>query len=84
MSVSAKRGLEWDQERRVAPTGGGRFRPVHYFRSEHPLSAKPRGRRIPILELSTNDLRRILAAAELIQSSVATIQPGEFRQLEIP
>ena len=42
------------------------------------------GRRIPILELSTNDLRRILAAAELIQSSVATIQPGEFRQLEIP
>lgn len=42
------------------------------------------GWRIPILELSTNDLRRILAAAALIQSSVATIQAGEFRQLEIP
>ena len=33
------------------------------------------GRHIPILELSTNDLRRIRAAA---------IQPGEFRHLEIP
>ena len=42
------------------------------------------GRRIAILELSANDLRRILAAAALIQSSVATIQAGEFRQLEIP
>lgn len=41
-------------------------------------------RRIPILELSTNDLRRILAAASSIQAAVATIQPGEFRQLEIP
>jgi hypothetical protein len=42
------------------------------------------GRRIPILELSTNDLRRILAAALLIQSALAAIQPGEFRQLAIP
>ncbi len=42
------------------------------------------GRRIPILELSTNDLRRILAAASLLQSAIETIKPGEFRQLEIP
>jgi hypothetical protein len=42
------------------------------------------GRRIPILELSTNDLRRILAANSLLQSTLATIKPGEFRQLEIP
>ncbi len=42
------------------------------------------GRRIPILELSTNDLRRIQAAAELIQSAIAAIRPGEFRQLAIP
>jgi hypothetical protein len=42
------------------------------------------GRRIPILEPSTNDLRRILAAASLIQSAVAAIQPGEFRQRAIP
>ncbi len=42
------------------------------------------GRRIPILELSTNDLRRIQAAAAMIQSTVAAMQPGEFRKLEIP
>jgi len=42
------------------------------------------GRQIAILELSTNDLRRIQAAAELILSAVAAIQPEEFRRLEIP
>ena len=42
------------------------------------------GRQIAILELSTNDFRRIKAAAELIQSAVAEIQPKQFRQLEIP
>jgi predicted nuclease of predicted toxin-antitoxin system len=42
------------------------------------------GRRIPILELSTNDLRRILAAATQIQNAVAMIKPGEFKQLKIP
>ena len=42
------------------------------------------GRRIQILELSTNDLRRILAAASLLQSAIETIKPGEFRQFEIP
>ena len=42
------------------------------------------GRQIAILELSTNDLRRILAAAGKIQDAVAAVQPGDFRQLEIP
>ena len=42
------------------------------------------GRRIPILELSSNKLRRIQAAADLIQSTIAAIQPGEFRHLDIP
>jgi predicted nuclease of predicted toxin-antitoxin system len=42
------------------------------------------GRQIAILELSTNDFRRIKAAAEMIQSAVAAIQPREFRQLEVP
>lgn len=42
------------------------------------------GRRIPILELSTNKLRRIQAAVALLQSAVAAIQPGEFRSLDIP
>jgi len=39
---------------------------------------------IPILELSTNDMRRIQIAAPLIQSAIAAMQPGEFRQLAIP
>jgi predicted nuclease of predicted toxin-antitoxin system len=42
------------------------------------------GRTIPVLELSTNKLRRLSAAATLIQSAIATMKPGEFRHLEIP
>ena len=42
------------------------------------------GRQIAILELSTNDLRRIQAAEALIRSAIETIQPREFRRLEIP
>ena len=42
------------------------------------------GRQIAILELSTNDYRRIRAAVEMIQSAVVKIQPREFRQLQIP
>ncbi|HKW28411.1 MAG TPA: DUF5615 family PIN-like protein [Verrucomicrobiae bacterium] len=42
------------------------------------------GWQIAILELSTNDLRRIQAAGALIQSAIETIQPREFRRLEIP
>ena len=42
------------------------------------------GRRIAILELSTNKLRRLQAAAALLQSTIASMKPGEFRSLEIP
>jgi hypothetical protein len=42
------------------------------------------GRRIAILELSTNKLRRIEAATALIQSVITSIRPSEFRRLEIP
>jgi predicted nuclease of predicted toxin-antitoxin system len=42
------------------------------------------GQQVAILELSTNDYRRIKEAAELIRSTIAKIQPKEFRQLEIP
>jgi len=42
------------------------------------------GRRIAILELSTNDIGRIQAAASLIQTVVENIQLGEFKQLDIP
>jgi hypothetical protein len=39
------------------------------------------GRRIAILELSTNDLRRIRAASLRIRAAVGEIQPGEYRRL---
>jgi len=40
--------------------------------------------KIAILQLSTNDLRRIRAAISAIQSAVDSIQRGEFKVLEIP
>ena len=42
------------------------------------------GRSLTILELSTNKLHRIEAAADLIQATVAALKPAEFRRLEIP
>src|SRR5262245_11070773 len=42
------------------------------------------GFRIAILELSTNDLRRIQAAATLIRSTIDTLQAGQFQHLDIP
>jgi len=42
------------------------------------------GRRIAILELSTNDLRRIEAAPSLIENAINELQPNEFKQLTIP
>jgi len=41
------------------------------------------GRRIAILELSTNDLRRIIASRELVIQATASIQTGEYRELSI-
>jgi hypothetical protein len=42
------------------------------------------GKRIAILELSTNDLRRIQAAGALIEEMIGRIQPGEFQHVTIP
>ena len=42
------------------------------------------GQNIAILELSTNDLRRIMAAAALIEEAVDEITAYDFRRLEIP
>jgi hypothetical protein len=42
------------------------------------------GRRIAILELSTNDIGRIEAAWILIEEALATIGSQEFKQLNIP
>src|SRR5580700_7807792 len=41
-------------------------------------------RLIRILELSTNNLRRIEAAEALIQSTVVAMSVAEFRHLDIP
>jgi hypothetical protein len=40
--------------------------------------------RIAILQLSTNDIRRIRAAADVIRSTIAAIGANEFRELVIP
>jgi hypothetical protein len=42
------------------------------------------GRRNAILELLTNDLRRIEAAPSLIENAINELQPNEFKQLTIP
>ncbi len=42
-----------------------------------------RGRRIAILQLSTNKLRAIQAAAAQICSAIESMSPAEFRRLEI-
>ena len=42
------------------------------------------GRRISILELSTNDLNRIEAASMLVEDAIEKIQPNEFMRLTIP
>lgn len=39
---------------------------------------------IAILELSTNDLRRIEAAKALLETAVAEMQANEFKRTDIP
>src|SRR5947209_2846877 len=42
------------------------------------------GYRLAVLQLSTNNLRRLIAASALIQVTVAAMKPGEFKTFEIP
>jgi hypothetical protein len=42
------------------------------------------GRRIAILELSTNDVNRIQAASSLLEAALENLRPNEFRRLTIP
>lgn len=42
------------------------------------------GSTIAVLEVSTNDIRRIRAAAAMIQSEVSAIKPGAYRRITIP
>ena len=39
---------------------------------------------VAVLELSTNDLRRIRAASAAIQAAISSIKPGEYRRIVIP
>ena len=50
------------------------------IRYQHNLA----GRRIAILELSTNDLHRIQTASALIVEAVERIGPAEFLNFDIP
>ena len=42
------------------------------------------GHQIRVLELSTNNLRRLEASAALIRATIDELKPGEVRRLEIP
>jgi hypothetical protein len=42
------------------------------------------GRRIAIIELSTNKLRRVQAAAEALQQAIVSIKQADFLRLDIP
>lgn len=42
-----------------------------------------RGRRVGVVVLSTNDLRRLRAAARAIADAVSSTRPGELRVLDI-
>lgn len=42
------------------------------------------GRKIAILELGLNDLRRIIAAKEAIVAALAGIKSGQYLKVEIP
>jgi hypothetical protein len=41
-------------------------------------------RNLPIVELSTNDLRRIQVAIPLIIAALSSIRPGDYRTIQIP
>jgi hypothetical protein len=43
-----------------------------------------KGRRIAIVLLSTNKLRRLVSAVPKIQSVLASMQPGGYQSVEIP
>jgi len=42
------------------------------------------GRTLPILEISTNDVRRLRAASSLILAALPELSPGEYRTIHIP
>lgn len=75
--------MEWSHQWKTSQTCGKRIRSLHPADQNLRYQQNLAGRRIAILELSTNDLRRILAADSSIIEAVATINAGEYLQLEI-
>jgi hypothetical protein len=84
MYQCSETGLEGHKERRVVSFGCQRVRCFYYFRSEYRYQQNLMGSNIAVLELSTNDLRRIRAVAAIIQSEVSAIKPGVYRRIVIP
>ncbi|MCL2640822.1 MAG: DUF5615 family PIN-like protein [Phycisphaerales bacterium] len=41
-------------------------------------------RRVAIIQLSTNKLRPLQAASDVIRTAIAGIQPGQFLMLDVP
>jgi hypothetical protein len=76
--------LEGHKERRVIGIGGQWVRP--FITSDQNIRYQQTllGSTIAVLELSTNDLRRIRAAGAMIQSEVSAIKPGAYRRITIP
>ena len=74
--------VEWYQEWGFASTGRSRVRSIHHQNIRYQQNLVER--RIAILELSTNDIARIRAAASLIEAALIEIQPNELRHVNIP
>jgi len=64
---------EWDLLRQAEGQFDAFVPADQYIRDQQNLAQRGR----PILELSTNDWRRIRAAADLIRSASTNLQPGE-------
>jgi len=84
LSKRAGNGLEERQERRVLTLAEGKF--DLFITSDQGLAYQQNlsGRRIAILQLSTNKLRAIETAAGQLRDAVAAMSGAEFRRLEIP
>ena len=77
-------GLEGHKEWRVIGIGGQRVR--SFITSDQNIRYQQNllGSAIAVLELSTNDLRRIRAAAAMIQYEHHYGEPGAYRKVMIP
>jgi len=79
-----KQGLEGHKERRTAGVGAKEFN--LFVTSDQNIRYQQNllGSTISVLELSTNDLRRIRAAAAMIHSEISATKSGMYRRIIIP